>query len=119
MSNVNNSTVYVGVTNNLIRRVAEHKASVDPDSFTTRYNVFKLVYFEAAGSISGAIAREKQLKNWKRSWKDSLISSFNPTWTDLSKTIEVTDDVVKGVKESYIDQQRWAEICRRESNNNN
>jgi putative endonuclease len=77
-----NGTLYVGVTNNLLKRVEEHrnkKASV----FTRKYKVNKLVYYEECGDINAAIQREKQLKNWKRSWKLELIEDFNPEWEDL------------------------------------
>jgi putative endonuclease len=77
-----NGTLYIGVTNNLLKRVAEHKnkkASV----FTKKYNVNKLVYYEECGDIDASIQREKQLKNWRRSWKIKLIEDFNPEWNDL------------------------------------
>ena len=85
MTNNHNNVIYLGVTNNLERRVWEHKNCVDKDSFTCKYNCFKLVYFEHANSIKDAIAREKQLKNRKRDWKDELIQKQNPQWADLSE----------------------------------
>ncbi len=75
--------LYVGVTSDLERRVAEHKAKLIP-GFTQRYNVTELVYFEVYGDIRGAIAREKQIKDWRRSKKIALIESQNPKWKDLS-----------------------------------
>ena len=75
--------LYVGVTSNLERRVAEHKEKKIP-GFTRRYNVTELVYFEVHGDIRGAIAREKQIKSWRRSKKVALIAAMNPEWRDLS-----------------------------------
>ena len=83
MANAHNTVLYVGVTNDLARRVQEHKTHRDPHSFTARYNVEKLVWHEAHQSITEAIAREKQLKNWKRAWKEALITEMNPEWKDL------------------------------------
>ena len=84
MASNNNNALYVGVTNNLERRVWEHKNKVNANSFTSKYNCHKLVYYEHMNSIRVAIAREKQLKNWKREWKNELIGKQNPDWTDLS-----------------------------------
>jgi putative endonuclease len=75
--------LYVGVTNDLERRVYEHKQKLVP-GFTTRYNIDRLVYFEATEDVQSAIAREKQIKGWLRSRKVSLIESVNPTWDDVS-----------------------------------
>ena len=86
MTNASNTTLYVGVTSNLEKRVWEHKNSLDKSSFTHRYNCHKLVYYEAFGDIKYAIEREKQLKNWKRGWKNELVDKENPEWNDLSKT---------------------------------
>ena len=76
--------MYIGVTNNLQRRLFEHKHKILP-GFTSSYNVHKLVYFEEAHEIQSAIEREKQLKNWSRAKKNTLVSQFNPEWKDLSK----------------------------------
>jgi len=76
--------LYVWVTNNLIRRVYEHKNNL-VEWFTKSYHIKKLVYYEQTESIEAAILREKQLKNWKRWWKVKLIESFNPEWNDLYK----------------------------------
>ena len=84
MTNVHNTTLYIGVTSNLGKRVWEHKNGIDKRSFTYRYNCHKLVYYEAFGDIKYAIAREKQLKNWKREWKNDLVNIENPDWKDLS-----------------------------------
>ena len=84
MTNTHNSVLYIGVTNDLVRRVWEHKNDVYPDSFTSKYICHKLVYYEYTSDMKSAIAREKQLKNWKREWKNHLIDSQNPTWEDVS-----------------------------------
>jgi len=77
-----NGVLYIGVTNNLLRRVYEHKKKLIK-GFTTKYFVSKLVYFEETDSIGAAIQREKQLKKWYRKWKIELIKSVNPEWKDL------------------------------------
>jgi putative endonuclease len=79
-------TLYIGVTNDLIRRAYEHKMKVVP-GFTKKYGVDKLVYFEIYDDPSTAIAREKQLKRWHRDWKLDLIEDKNPNWVDLSATL--------------------------------
>ncbi len=76
-------TLYVGVTNNLERRVFEHKNKLF-EGFTQIYNISKLVYFEQTNDISSAIAREKQIKSWRREKKINLIELVNPNWNDLS-----------------------------------
>jgi len=100
LANQHNNVLYVGVTNNLTRRVSEHKAKINK-GFTHKYNCDKLVYFEKIASIEEAIHREKQLKNWKREWKNELINSMNPTWEDLSEEIGVDEESIKAVKEHY------------------
>ena len=77
-----NGTLYIGVTNDLMRRVWEHKNKVNK-GFTSKYNVTKLVYYEEFDYIGEAILREKTLKKWKRKWKLELIESINPYWDDL------------------------------------
>lgn len=79
-----NGTLYVGVTNNLKRRVYEHKMNI-VDGFTHKYAVHQLVYYEAHRSIESAIRREKQLKKWNRAWKVGLIEKHNPQWNDLTE----------------------------------
>lgn len=76
-------TLYVGVTNDLARRVHEHKNKLIP-GFTAKYNITKLVYFESTTDVRTAIAREKQIKGWLRAKKIALIESVNPNWDDLS-----------------------------------
>jgi putative endonuclease len=76
-------TLYVGVTNDLQRRVYQHKHKLIP-GFTARYNINQLVYFETTSDVKSAIAREKQIKGWLRERKIELIEKTNPTWQDLS-----------------------------------
>ena len=82
-----NKTIYVGVTNDLQRRIYEHKNSLDKTSFTSRYHVTKLVYFECTGDVYSAIEREKQIKGWDRQHKNKLIESKNPQWQELYNSI--------------------------------
>ena len=90
MTNKGNTTLYIGVTSDLKSRVWEHKNKVYPNSFTSRYNLFKLVYFENFTTIEEAIGREKQLKRWHREWKIGLIISVNPNFNDLFSELEET-----------------------------
>ena len=83
LSNNTNTTVYTGVTNDLPRRIDEHRQHSNPDSFTAQYNVTKLVYYERHENIWDAIAREKQIKGWNRKRKNELVNSLNPEWKDL------------------------------------
>ncbi|WP_417557802.1 GIY-YIG nuclease family protein [Mesoflavibacter zeaxanthinifaciens] len=83
MTNKTNTTLYVGVTSNIVKRVQQHKDKVNMKSFTARYNLNKLVYVEAFQSIGDAIAREKQLKAGSRAKKIALIVATNPDYTDL------------------------------------
>ncbi|RJR30297.1 GIY-YIG nuclease family protein [Candidatus Microgenomates bacterium] len=83
LTNDLHSTFYIGVTNNLERRIFEHKQKL-AKGFTQKYNLTYLVYFEETTSIEDAIRREKQLKNWYRDWKLNLIKSINPQLKDLS-----------------------------------
>ncbi len=82
LTNKNNNVLYIGVTSDLKKRIWEHKNKV-VDGFTKKYNLDKLVYFEAGENIENAIEREKQLKNWHREWKLSLIKTQNPEFKDL------------------------------------
>jgi len=77
--------LYVGITNNIERRVTEHKSKSVP-GFSARYNTYALVYFEPFGDVRAAIAREKKIKGWLRARKVALIRSSNPRWKDLSAT---------------------------------
>ncbi len=76
-------TLYIGVTSHLVQRVQQHKDGV-PGSFSNRYGVNRLVYYEVYTSMYEAITREKQLKAWKREWKLRLIETVNPSWKDLT-----------------------------------
>ena len=82
VTNHYNTVVYTGVTNNLVRRVNEHRSRTKT-GFTEKYSVHKLVYYEITNSIKDAIYREKQIKGWKREKKNSLINENNPEWKDL------------------------------------
>lgn len=82
LTNKYNNVLYTGVTNNLVRRVFEHK-SKSVDGFTKTYNVDKLVYYQCSEEVVVAIEREKQIKGYKRQKKIDLINSFNPDWDDL------------------------------------
>ena len=86
LTNINNTTFYIGVTSNLSKRIWEHKNKF-VDGFTKKYNVDKLVYYELTENIETAINREKQLKNWHRDWKIKLIKKINPNFDDLYKFI--------------------------------
>ena len=79
-------TLYIGVTNNLVRRVYEHKSG-DIDGFTKQYGVKRLIHFESYDDIEIAIRREKRLKKWNRKWKIRLVEENNPNWSDLYPTI--------------------------------
>ena len=88
LTNKNNTTLYVGVTSNLVKRIEQHKTKYYPKSFSARYNLDKLVYYEAFQMIGDAIAREKQLKAGSRAKKILLIESMNPEWKDLYKQLK-------------------------------
>lgn len=87
MASAKNGTIYIGVTDDLLRRAHEHKEGV-LEGFTKQYQVKSLVYYEETNSIELAIAREKQLKHWNRAWKIELIEKENPGWRDLSQDWE-------------------------------
>ena len=86
MTNKSHTTVYIGVTSSLVRRVSQHRNG-ETDAFTKRYNTNRLVYYETYNDVNDAIAREKQLKRWSRTKKEKLISDMNPDWTDLSVSV--------------------------------
>ena len=85
----NNRTIYIGVTNDIVRRMSEHKSGAW-EGFTKRYHVQKLVYLESTKDVYAAISREKQLKGWRREKKVALINEQNPFWKDLSA--EITEE---------------------------
>ena len=82
ITNYTNKSLYIGVTNNIYRRLDEHSKK-KANGFTSHYNIYKLVYVESTPDISAAIAREKQLKKWSRAKKERLINTQNPEWKDL------------------------------------
>ena len=82
ITNWNNKVIYIGITNNLQRRVFEHKNKL-VEGFTSRYNLNKLVYYEITTDVNSAIAREKEIKKWRREKKNKLVESLNPEWKDL------------------------------------
>ena len=83
LTNKHHTVLYTGVTNDLIRRIYEHKNHLDKDSFTAKYKVTKLVYFEETSDVRAALEREKQIKSWSRDRKTDLIFEKNPHWVDL------------------------------------
>ena len=83
LANRTNVTLYTGVTNDLERRLWEHRNQVNPRSFTAKYQVHKLVYFEETTDIDVALNREKQIKSWSRKRKNQLVEGMNPDWADL------------------------------------
>ncbi len=86
LTNRHKTTLYIGVTSDLIRRVQEHKNRHKPDSFSARYHLVHLVYYELFSTIQEAILREKQVKKWSRAKKEVLIHTVNPQWFDLWDT---------------------------------
>ncbi len=84
LTNWNNNVLYVGVTNDLNRRIYEHKNKLI-DGFSKKYNLNKLVYVEETNDINAAIAREKEIKKWRREKKNKLVNQINPMWNDLSE----------------------------------
>ena len=87
LTNANKNLIYVGVTNNLVRRVYEHKKHLDKGGYTARYHIDQLVYFEVTSDVSSAIAREKQIKGWNRARKNKLVEARNPRWEDLYSSV--------------------------------
>ena len=88
MTNIHNRIFYTGVTSDLISRISEHKDKVHPNNFTAKYNVLKLVYFQAFPTIEEAIAEEKRIKGGNRLQKIKLITCMNPDWKDLFEEIK-------------------------------
>jgi putative endonuclease len=83
MASKRNGTLYIGITKDLLNRSFQHKLKQDPKSFTAKYKINRLIYFEEYQYVQDAILREKQLKKWNRQWKIKLIEKENPTWRDL------------------------------------
>ncbi|MGS2720996.1 GIY-YIG nuclease family protein [Paraglaciecola aestuariivivens] len=82
ITNRHNTTLYIGVTSNLVQRIYQHKNQLIK-GFSAKYNLNKLVYFEQFEDMNNAIIREKRLKKWNRDWKNRLINELNPSWKDL------------------------------------
>ncbi len=87
LANTTGVALYTGVTRDLVRRVYEHRNNLAPGSFTARYGVHRLVYYETTTDVRAAIEREKQIKSWSRRRKNALVESMNPHWLDLYDTI--------------------------------
>ena len=87
LTNSHRNVLYTGITNDLVRRVYEHKHHLDKGSFTAKYNVEYLVYYEVTSDVKTAIEREKQIKGWNRKRKNQLVESINPDWLDLYERI--------------------------------
>ena len=87
LTNKHKTVLYTGVTRDLVRRVYEHKTHADPNSFTAKYKIDRLVYFEETSDVKAAIEREKQIKGWSRDRKTDLIFEKNPHWVDLYNQI--------------------------------
>lgn len=88
MTNKNKTTIYIGVTSDLYKRILQHKEHHYPKSFTAKYNLTDCIYYEIFFSIKEAIMREKILKKWRREKKEQLINTFNPEWKDLWEEIK-------------------------------
>ena len=86
-ANKNNKVIYTGMTNDIMRRMYEHKNKLI-EGFTKKYNITKLVYYEYTTDVNSAIRREKQIKKWRREKKNHLIETINPNWKDLSEEVE-------------------------------
>lgn len=87
ISNQSHRVLYIGVSSNIVARVSDHRNKKYPNSFTAKYNCNKLLYYKAFGRIEEAIVREKQMKKWKRAWKEKVITEMNPGWRDLYDTL--------------------------------
>ena len=99
LTNQYRTTFYTGVTNDLCRRIIEHKIKIN-EGFTNDYNVNRLVYYELYFNIGDAIAREKRLKRWKRQWKIELIEKMNEDWKDLAESIGVTPEMIENARKA-------------------
>ncbi|MFD2163136.1 GIY-YIG nuclease family protein [Paradesertivirga mongoliensis] len=88
MTNKHRTTLYIGVTFDLLSRIEQHKEHQYPAGFTARYNVEYCVYYEFFSRIEAAIGREKEIKKWRREKKEALINSLNPEWSDLTNSLK-------------------------------
>ena len=100
LTNKHNTVLYTGVTNDLVRRVYEHKNHLDKKSFTSRYNVEKLVFYEQTNNVESAIQREKQIKSWNRNRKIKLLEEMNPQWEDLYESLLGMMEIATGLRPS-------------------
>ena len=105
LANKYNNVLYIGVTRNIQRRIAEHKLHINK-GFSDKYKTEKLVYYETYMRLDDAIKREKTLKHWRRSWKEKLISDFNPSWEDLTESLGVDAEYIQSIKDAY-DYGQW------------
>ena len=113
MTNKGQTTLYIGVTNSLVRRVHQHRSG-DVSGFTERYNLNRLVYYEQYNDPRDAIAREKQLKRWRREKKEFLIGKMNPTWEDLAESVlGLGSAPAPGWKRTEIPRQARDDGCGR------
>lgn len=96
LTNQARGTLYVGVSNSIERRYFEHMTKMNPQSFVSKYHLNRLVYCEETNDVEAAIAREKQLKNWRRQWKINLIESKNPEWQNLSRLYRMDPETSSG-----------------------
>ena len=87
LANATNVAIYTGVTNDLVRRIYEHKHELDPHSYTAKYRVHKLVYYEITNDVYSALSREKQIKGLSRAKKNALVNGMNPMWIDLYSSL--------------------------------
>lgn len=83
LTNLSRRPIYCGVTNDLVRRVYEHREGLIPNAYTGKYRLFRLVYYEVHATMPIAIQREKNIKRWSREWKVALVDEMNPEWRDL------------------------------------
>ena len=104
LTNQYRTTFYTGVTNDLSRRIIEHKIKIN-EGFTNDYNVNQLVYYELYFNIGDAIAREKRLKRWNRQWKIGLIEKMNADWHDLAESIGVTPAMVEKARRAIFSRR--------------
>ena len=87
LTNAHKNVIYTGITNDLVRRIYEHKHHLDKGSYTDQYNIEYLIYYETTSDVKAAIEREKQIKGWNRKRKEKLIATKNPEWNDLWEMI--------------------------------
>lgn len=94
ITNRKDGTIYIGETGNIKSRISQHKRKVHPTTFSARYNLDKLIYFEVVNSKESGLKREMQLKKWNREWKIRIIEEKNPLWIDLSSDWELSFEMM-------------------------